>query len=242
VTTSSVAVGLSNGCATIENQIALKTTLAETKRGCEIIMISIGNLLSAAKDASELFNGLKSKLLRQPDEAAIKLAAVFEEISKVFIFIEAETVNYLRLYISPDRTNIVECRGALLGLEAGLLAVKGDEARGHCHKIENIYKKYLKRWFHELLDEHEEEQLRHLFDRLGNMDDYMVEGVKSVCDWLQSDAHAVLNLIDDAQFDDANARIKAARQSLLAPRRAVSEAVRQLRALQADFIAASGAV
>jgi len=205
-------------------------------------MIDIGNLLGVAKEASELFDRLKGKLLRQPDDAAIKLAVVFEEISKVFVFIEAEAVNYLRLYISPDRTNIVECRGVLLGIEAGVLAVKGDEARGHCHKIENVYKKYLRRWFHELLDEHEEKELRSLFDRLGTMDNCMVHGVKSVCDWLQSDAHAVLNLIDDGHFEEANARIKEARQSLLPPRRAVSEAVRQLRALQADFIAASGTV
>ena len=66
--------------------------------------------------------------------------------------------------------------------------------------------------------------------------------MRSVCKWLQDEAHENLNLIDDARFDDVNARIKTARQVLLGPRREISEAVRQLRALQADFIAASGTV
>jgi hypothetical protein len=135
----------------------------------------------------------------------------------------------------------VECRGVLLAMEGGQLMVKGEEARGHCHKIENIYKKHLKRWFHEVLDPNEEYQVRILFDNLSNMDDIMVQGLKSLCGWLQNEANETLNLIENERFDDANARIKSARAALLLPRRDISEALRQLRALQTDFIARSGA-
>jgi hypothetical protein len=205
-------------------------------------MLNIANLLKVAKDASDLFNSLKDKLLHQPDEAAVKLAAVFDEVTKIFLFIDAETVSYLRLYVMPDRSNVVECRGVLLSMEGGQLMVKGEEARGHCHKIENIYKKHLKRWFHEILDPNEEYQVHILFDNLSNMDDIMVQGLKSLCEWLQNEAYETLNLIEDGRFDDANARIKAARAALLQPRRDISEALRKLRALHTDFIARSGAV
>jgi hypothetical protein len=205
-------------------------------------VLTIGNLIKVAKDASDLFNNLKGKLLHQPDEAAVKLAEVFDEVTKIFLFIDAETVSYLRLYVMPDRSNVVECRGVLLAMEGGQLMVKGEEARGHCHKIENIYKKHLKRWFHEILDPNEEYQVHILFDNLSNMDDIMVQGLKSLCGWLQNEANETLNLIENERFDDANARIKSARAALLQPRRDISEALRQLRALQTDFIARSGAV
>jgi hypothetical protein len=151
-------------------------------------MIDIGDLLKIAKDAKSLFDGVKGKLLGQPDEAAQKLALVFEEINKIFLFIDAAMVNYLRLYIAPDRSNVVDCRSVLLGIEGGQLAIKGDEARGHCHKIQNIYNKFLQRWFNKLLNNNEQAELSYLFHKLGNMDDYMVRGLKTVCDWLQNKA------------------------------------------------------
>jgi energy-converting hydrogenase A subunit M len=219
-----------------------KNSIHNNKNIEENTMIDIANLLKTAKDANDLFSSLKKKLLAQPDEAALKLATVFEELTKIFLFIEAETVNYLCLYVRPDLSNVVECRRVLLAMEGGQLAVKGDEARGHCHKIENIYKKHLKRWFHELLEASEAEELRRLFDLLSNMDNYMVRGMQSACEWLQEEACETLNLIEDGKFDDANARIAAARLLVLQPRRDISESLRQLRALQADLIAASGTV
>jgi hypothetical protein len=84
-------------------------------------MIDIWDLLKIAKDAKSLFDGVKGKLLGQPDEAAQKLALVFEEINKIFLFIDAAMVNYLRLYIAPDRSNVVDCRSVLLGIEGGQL-------------------------------------------------------------------------------------------------------------------------
>jgi hypothetical protein len=205
-------------------------------------MIDLANLFGIAKNANDLFHNLKGKLLQQPDEAAAKLAAVFDEVTKIFLFTEAEAVNYLQLHVLPDRSNVVECRGVLLAMEGGQLRVKGEEVRGHCHKIGNIYKKHLKRWFHEILDPNEEYQVHMLFDNLSNMDDIMVQGLKSLCEWLQEEAYQTLNLIEDARIDDANAMIKAARAALLQPRREICEALRRLRALQAEFIAQSGAV
>lgn len=204
--------------------------------------MDIISLLGIANEANNLFQSVKGKLLCQSDEAAAKLASVFDELTKILQFIETETVSYLSIQLLADGSNIVECRKTLLAMEGGQLMVKGDEARGHCHKIGNIYKKYLKRWFHELLEQSEEVQLRQLFDQLSNADDNMIRYLKSVCDWLQSEAHEILNQIEDGQFQSANAQITAARKSVLQDRRDINEALRMLRALQADFIAASGTV
>jgi hypothetical protein len=205
-------------------------------------MFDLGDLLGIAKDVGELFSRLKEKLLRQPDEAAAKLADVLEELAKIFVFVDGEIVRFLSVYVLPDRSNIVNCRSTLLGMEGGHLAIKGDEARGHCHKIENIYNKHLQRWFHELLTQQESADLSYLFNRLNNADDNMVRALASVTDWLTQEAHNALNAIDDGQFDDANNRVRDARSAVHQTRRDISEALRTLRALQADFIAASGTV
>ena len=63
-----------------------------------------------------------------------------------------------------------------------------------------------------LLNQEEKNQVGMLFDKLSNMDDYMVLGMSSVCEWLQEEAHDTFNLIEDGNFGDANARIKSARQ------------------------------
>jgi transposase len=111
-------------------------------------MFDLTNLLSTAKDAGELISRLKGKLLRQPDGAARKMAEVLGELSKIFVFVEGEIVRFLSVYVLPDRGNIIDCRSTLLAVEGGLVAVQSDEARGHCHKIENIYNKHPQRWFH----------------------------------------------------------------------------------------------
>lgn len=205
-------------------------------------MFDLTNLLSVAKDAGDLFSRLKGKLLGQPDEAAGKLADVLEEMSKIFVFVDAEIVRFLAIFIVPDRSNVIECRAVLLSMEGGSLAIKGDEARGHCHKIENIYIKYLRRWFNEVLDLQESADLSFLFNRLNNSDDYMVTGLESVTAWLTQQAETTLDLIDNGQFDDANTVIRTARATVQQTRRDISGALRALRGLQADFIAASGTV
>ena len=205
-------------------------------------MFDLTNILSVAKDASDLLSRVKGKLLGQPDEAAGKLADVLEELSKIFVFVDSEIVRFLAIFIVPDRSNVIECRAVLLSMEGGGLAIKGDEARGHCHKIGNIYIKYLRRWFNEVLDPQESAELSLLFDRLNNSDDYMVTGLQSVTAWLTQQAETTLDLIDNGQFDDANIVIRTARATVKQNRRDISGALCALRGLQADFIAASGTV
>jgi hypothetical protein len=55
------------------------------------ILFGIANLIGIAKDASNLFNGLKGKLLNQPDEAVVRFARVFDEPMRIFLLIDAQT-------------------------------------------------------------------------------------------------------------------------------------------------------
>lgn len=205
-------------------------------------MFDISGLLSNTELLGKLLSSVKSKLLKQPDEAAAKLADVLDEVSKIFEFIEAEMCNYLSILFLPDMSNLRECRTALLALESESLEIRGNQARGHCHKIANIYDKYLNRWFSTLLEPKEYQDLNQLFERLGTMDDYMVRGLDSATQWLTQEAHETLNLVDEGKLDAANDRVKLARKEALGVRQEMAKALSSLRALQAQFIAMSGAV
>lgn len=209
-------------------------------------MFDISGLLSNTELLGKLLSSVKSKLLKQPDEAAAKLADVLDEVSKIFEFIEAEMCNYLSIRFLPDMSNLRECHTALLALESKSLEIRGNQARGHCHKIANLYGKYLNRWFSTLLEPQEYQDLNQLFERLGTMDDYMVQGLDSATQWLTQEAHETLNLVDElvdeGKLDAANDRVKSARKEALGVRQEMAKALSGLRALQAQFIATSGAV
>ena len=52
--------------------------------------------------------------------------------------LDDEIVRYLGLYFGSD-DNIIQGRIVLLGMEVGQSYLRVNEARGHCHKIKNIY-------------------------------------------------------------------------------------------------------
>jgi hypothetical protein len=205
-------------------------------------MFEISQLFDIANKLSAALELVKPRLLGQPDTAAEKLAEALNEISKIFQFVDAKLVEYLSITCKPNGDNLGECRLVLLSLESGILEVQGNEARGHCHKITNIYQKYLNAWFKKLLDDAEQQQIKDIFNGLGNMDEYMTSSLKRVTLWLTDQAHETLNLLDDEKVAEANARIRSARQETLPVRREIAKTLSSLRGLQADFIAASGTV
>jgi len=82
--------------------------------------------------------------------------------------------------------------------------------------------------------------MRDLFDQLNSSDGGMIYGVSKVGEWLTEEASATLNLVDAANYDEANNRNKAACLKVLPSRQAISKAMSSLRQLQAKFIEASG--
>lgn len=203
---------------------------------------SFTTILSTAKDLETFFGKAKDKLLNNPTEASTKLADVLGELSLILEFIEKETVRYLEIIFLPDKSNFIPCRSVLLSLESGYVTIKGYEARGHCHKIMNIYEKYLDRWFSKVLDAQEAQNIKGLFERMNSADGDMIEGIKEITCWLKDESEAILKMVDADQLDVANQRIKDARIAVQQTRRDVVEALAQLKLLQASFIVSSQTV
>lgn len=111
--------------------------------------------------------------------------------------------------------------------------------RGHCHKIMNIYEKYLDRWFNKVLDSQDVQQIKGLFERMNTADGDMIEGIKEITRWLKDESEAIL---DGDQLDTANKRIKDARIAIQQTRRDIVEALAQMKLLQASFIVSSQTV
>ena len=190
-------------------------------------------------DKLDIIKSLKAKLLRQPQPAADKLVAVLGELSKIYGACDAELLRYLSLSFDPAG-NIAEERAVLLTLEGGQLSLRAHEARGHCHKIWNIYEQHLRRWFHEVLAPDEAAAMQNLFQRLSYGDSQMELAIHELTSWLSREAEETLDLVDAGKLDEANHRIKAARKEVHGIREAISRAMRELLKLQGEFIAASG--
>lgn len=203
---------------------------------------SFTTILNTAKELENLFGKVKDKLLNNPTEASAKLAEVLGDLSLILEFVEKETVRYLEIIFLPDKSNLIPCRSALLSLESGYVTIKGYEARGHCHKIMNIYDKYLDRWFSKVLDTQDAQEIKWLFERMNSADGDMIEGIKEITRWLKEESEAILQMVDADQLDTANQQIKSARLAVQQTRRDIVEALAQLKLLQASFIVSSQTV
>ena len=188
-----------------------------------------------------IIQAVKDKLLRQPDPAADKLVAVLGELSKIYAACDTELLRYLSLSFDPG-AGMAEERAVLLTLEGGQLRTRTNEARGHCHKIWNIYQKYLERWFHTVLAPDEASRMEELFKRLSYADSQMDLAIHELTNWLTHKAEETLDLVDAGKLDEANQRIKAARKEVKPARQAIGKAMSDLLQLQAEFIDASGTV
>lgn len=129
-------------------------------------------------------------------------------------------------------------------MEVGQSIIRINEARGHCHKINNIYDAYLDKWFDRVFTSSspERNQLATAFAGLGTTDDYIIEAMEEVSAWLKAQAEQTLDAVDLGNLVDANARIRQARLDAKPARERLTETMSTLRALQADLIAASGTV
>jgi len=189
-------------------------------------------------DKLGVLHAIKDKLVRQIDPAADKLVAVLAEISKIYTAIETEMVSYLGLFFDPTQGLAAE-RKSLLMLEGNAISIRIEESRGHCHKIENIFKKFLSPWFQKVLDSADFARTEELFRRLSEADFMMIDDLQKVGAWLAQQAAATLSLVDEKKYDQANVTIVAARREILPTRQAISKALAELRRLESDFIQAS---
>ena len=191
-------------------------------------------------DKLGLIQVVKSKLVSQPDPAAAKLLAVLSEISKIYLALEEELTRYLALTLEPEE--FADERATLLELEGGKLDARMNAARGHCGRIYNIFTRYLSPWFKRILRPEEVSMMDSLFAQMSLTDSMMLEAINNVSSWLTTEAQAVLDLLDQKKFVEAQQLISAARREVLPARRAIASAMRRIYDIEADFIQASGAV
>lgn len=205
-------------------------------------LFDINAINTTVNSLDSLLTRVKDRLLNNPDEASVKLADVLDELGKILDFVEKETLRFLEIFFLPDKSNFISCRSALLSFESGYATIKGFEARGHCHKIGNIYEKYLTRWFNKVLDPAEAHEFKMIFDNMNQADVDMIYGIESVTQYLKDESQKILDLIDNNKLEEANKEIKTARTDLQQTRRNIVAALAQLRLLQASFIASAQTV
>lgn len=200
-------------------------------------MLDLNSLFDLA-DRLGVIGMVKSKLLRQPEAAADNLVVVLGELSKIYQACDSELLRYLSLSFDPAGA-VVEERAVLLTLEGGQLWTRAGEARGHCHKIWNIYQRDLSRWFHKVLAPDEAASMEELFKRLSYADSQMDLAISELAKWLTDRAQKTLDLVDAGKLDEANQIVKATRKEVLPTRQAIAKAMNGLLHMQAEFIQAS---
>lgn len=123
-------------------------------------------------------------------------------------------------------------------LEGQALWARMEAARGHCHKIENVYGKYLDPWFQRVtgLDKAERDALSNLFKNLSDSDGQMISLLDRATSWLSERSSQVLDLYESGQVTEANKVISSARSEILPVRKALARTLARLQELEADFI------
>jgi hypothetical protein len=187
-----------------------------------------------------VIEGLKAKLVKQPDPAAAKLLAVLEELSKTYSSFEVELARYLSLTLEPEELKTE--RGVLIELEGGKISARMAGARGHCSRINNIFQRYLSPWFQRVLKPDEIGQMNQVFFDLSHSDSVMLELIDRVSGWLAEEAFATDELMTLGKWKEAQQRLALARKEVLPLRREISQTMRKMYEIEAYFVQHSEAL
>jgi hypothetical protein len=199
-----------------------------------------GDLIGLA-DKFGFVESIKSKLMRQPDLALARLAAALGEIRKIYIAFEKELNDFSSLTLEQDE--LPEERASLQDLANRKFSLRMNEARGHCHKITNIYERYLNPWLRRIpLIGSEDVQMRQLFQDMAEADSLMLDVILNLGNWLGPTAIEIQKLVDANDLPTARQRLLQAQVEVAPDRQAINDSLQKLFKLQADFIKASGAI
>jgi hypothetical protein len=201
--------------------------------GGNLIKISVNfpfeELLAIGRQTG-VFGRAQARLLAapgSPDEAtplraAEQLAIVLAEIRKIYTALDGELSAYLGLFFDPAAppAALHAERNKLIDLQSGRSALRIGEARGSCAKIMRMYGLHLVPWFQAAaLPDQQREEIAGLFRRLDEYDGAMVQILDRITAWLVREAEQTLELVDQGLLDEANARVRLARKSVLPSQR-----------------------
>ena len=193
------------------------------------------NLADKLGIIQSLKDKLKNELINQPDPAAYKFITALDEISKLYSATESEIARYLSVDVDPSGIK-QEDRELLNSLESGPLSLRWSKARGHCHKLMNIYDKYLNKWLSNFLDPDENEKMENLFSTFAIIEGGFLDNLDTVTDWLSKEATDTLDLIDKEMFGDAGKKVRSDRKDIHSFRQSMNRAMRQMLDLQSELI------
>jgi hypothetical protein len=214
--------------------------------GGNLIKISVNfpleNLIAIGRQAA-VFELARGQLLAAPHSAAEQLGTVLAELRKIYTAIDGELSAYLALFFDAAAApgDIQADRNKLLDLQSGQSAVRIAEARGSCAKIMRLYGTTLAPWFAAAaLPDAERDQIAELFQRLDMYDGVMVQTLHRITEWLVREAERTLDLVDEGQLAEANARVRLGRKSVLPSQRelfATAGALIDLQVYYSDAVA-----
>jgi hypothetical protein len=197
------------------------------------------DLIAAAKSAQEIDKAIgliakvAGKLKAHPDIAALKLGQALDEVAKTLQAVDGAASSYLSLGI--DQGALEKSSALLLRIEGGNLATEVENGLGHCHRIWEIHRTYLDKWFSRVLSPDEYQSMRQVFDRLGNADIDLFQELGNVARTLQTEAAAVLDLVVNGEKDHARDRVLSSLSSLRPLRKTMAQTMQTLYALKNDF-------
>ena len=195
--------------------------------------ITVSSIDQGVELAATLRQTLSAMVLAPEPEALNQMTAVLDEISKLYQFIDSEMTQYLSLTLDVD---LKHDRQALLNLEGGKIIARAGDARGHCSKIEQIYKGFLEPWLKKKLSANQLEQIDRSFWVFGDSDYNMVDVIESIADWLSKRAKCTLDLVDKGDLEGARTMVREARLDAIDTRQKLARIVSEM---QAQFMRAT---
>lgn len=202
------------------------------------------DLIAASKSAQEIDKAvgiiakIVGKLKAQPDIAALKLGQALEEVAKTLQVVDGAASKYLSLGI--DEGALKKNGAQLLHIQSGNLAKEVKRGLGHCHRIWQIYEKYLNKWFSKALARAEHKSMEKVFLELGNADDDLFKALGEVAKIMQREATAVLALVVKKETDKARAKVLESLPPLTLLQKTMAGTMTKLYGLKNDFADMAG--
>jgi len=200
----------------------------------------------AVKSAQELDSAIgmlakvMGKLKAHPDLAAEKLGQALGEVAKTLQVVDNAASEYLSLGI--DDGALAKNSKLLLDIDVGRLGTEVERGRGHCHKIDDIYSKYLDKWFERALNKDEYPLVKGVFGGLQHADSDLFVDLATVAQKLEQEATVVLDFVVPGDEASARARVLSALPALRPLRKTISKTMQTLYSMQSDFVDITSAV
>ena len=146
------------------------------------------------------------------------------------------------LSLGIDEGGLAKGSKLLLDIDGGSLSTEVERGRGHCHVIEEIYSKYLNKWFDRVFKGDELASMTFVFGKLGSADSDLFEDLAKVAGKLEAEAAVVLGFVVKGDEANARTRVLSSLPALRPLRKTISKTMQTLYSMQSDFVDIAGAV